>query len=93
MAVSEMLSGTDMLFGALHDQGMEYLLGYLGGAALHIYDVIFRQQNAAHLGTLRAGGRALRYVQTPHSLSWPSIYESKVAEFHSVKRQSYCVRY
>ncbi|MBU2885196.1 acetolactate synthase 3 large subunit [Gilvimarinus agarilyticus] len=45
----EMLSGGDMLIRALHDEGVEYVFGYPGGAALHIYDAIFRQQEVKHI--------------------------------------------
>ena len=44
-----MLSGGDMLVRALHDQGVEHIFGYPGGAALHIYDAIFRQQHIQHV--------------------------------------------
>ncbi|WP_353304241.1 acetolactate synthase 3 large subunit [Sessilibacter corallicola] len=45
----EMLSGGDMLVRALHDQGVEHIFGYPGGAALHIYDSIFRQKEIQHV--------------------------------------------
>ncbi|MDO3384869.1 acetolactate synthase 3 large subunit [Gilvimarinus sp. SDUM040013] len=45
----EMLSGGDMLIRALRDEGVEYVFGYPGGAALHIYDAIFRQQDVQHI--------------------------------------------
>ena len=47
--MTEMLSGGDMLIRALQDEGVEYLFGYPGGAALHIYDAIFRQQRVEHI--------------------------------------------
>ena len=47
--MAEMLSGADMLVRALQDEGVEYLFGYPGGAALHIYDAIFRQQKVEHI--------------------------------------------
>ncbi len=47
--MSETLSGADMLVRALQDEGVEYLFGYPGGAALHIYDAIFRQQKVEHI--------------------------------------------
>ena len=47
--MAEMLSGGDMLIRALQDEGVEYLFGYPGGAALHIYDAIFRQQKIEHI--------------------------------------------
>ena len=47
--VTEHLSGGDMLIRALQDAGVEYIFGYPGGAALHIYDAIFRQQRVEHI--------------------------------------------
>ncbi|MDC1100224.1 acetolactate synthase 3 large subunit [Gammaproteobacteria bacterium] len=43
------LSGADMLMHALHDEGVELIFGYPGGAALHIYDAIFRQDKINHI--------------------------------------------
>jgi acetolactate synthase-1/2/3 large subunit len=45
----EQLSGGDMLLRALADEGVECIFGYPGGAALHIYDAIFRQQLVHHI--------------------------------------------
>jgi acetolactate synthase-1/2/3 large subunit len=47
--MAEMLSGGDMLIRALQDEGVEHVFGYPGGAALHIYDAIFRQQKVEHV--------------------------------------------
>ncbi len=47
--MAEMLSGGDMFIRALQDEGVEYIFGYPGGAALHIYDAIFRQQRVEHI--------------------------------------------
>jgi acetolactate synthase I/II/III large subunit len=47
--MAEALSGGDMLIRALQDEGVEYVFGYPGGAALHIYDAIFRQQKVEHI--------------------------------------------
>ncbi len=47
--MADMLSGGDMLIRALQDEGVEYVFGYPGGAALHIYDAIFRQQKVEHV--------------------------------------------
>ena len=44
-----MLSGGDMLIRALKDEGVEVVFGYPGGAALHIYDAIFRQKDVKHI--------------------------------------------
>lgn len=45
----ELLSGGDMLLRALADEGVECIFGYPGGAALHIYDALFRQQKIKHV--------------------------------------------
>jgi thiamine pyrophosphate-dependent acetolactate synthase large subunit-like protein len=34
---------------ALNDEGVELIFGYPGGAALHIYDAIFRQDKIDHI--------------------------------------------
>ena len=38
------LSGGDMLMRALREEGVKFIFGYPGGAALHIYDSVFRQK-------------------------------------------------
>ena len=38
-----------MLIRALKDEGVEHIFGYPGGAALHIYDAIFRQKDVKHI--------------------------------------------
>src|SRR5690554_2218868 len=38
-----------MLIRSLQDQGIEYIYGYPGGAALHIYDALFRQDEVKHI--------------------------------------------
>ena len=43
------LSGGDALIRALHDEGVELIFGYPGGAALHIYDAIFNQDKVEHI--------------------------------------------
>ena len=47
--MSERLSGGEMLVRALQDEGVGYVFGYPGGAALHIYDAIFKQQRLEHI--------------------------------------------
>ena len=44
----EMLSGGDMLIRALQDEGVEHVFGYPGGAVLHIYDALFKQNRVRH---------------------------------------------
>ena len=69
--MTEMLSGGEMLIRSLQDEGVDVVFGYPGGAALHIYDAIFRQQSVEHMlvrheqaathmadGYARATGRA-----------------------------------
>ena len=43
------LSGGDLLMRALKDEGVNFIFGYPGGAALHIYDSIFRQKALDHI--------------------------------------------
>ncbi|HAZ78477.1 MAG TPA: acetolactate synthase 3 large subunit [Porticoccaceae bacterium] len=45
----ENLSGGDALIRALKDVGVKHIWGYPGGAALHIYDAIYRQEDVVHL--------------------------------------------
>ena len=45
----ELLSGGDILIRALRDVGVKHVWGYPGGAALHIYDAIYRQEDVVHL--------------------------------------------
>ena len=45
----EHLSGGDSLIRALHDEGVDLIFGYPGGAVLHIYDAIFRQDKIEHI--------------------------------------------
>jgi acetolactate synthase-1/2/3 large subunit len=43
------LAGNDMLIQSLINEGVEYIFGYPGGAALHIYDSIFKQSQMQHI--------------------------------------------
>ena len=43
------LAGNDMLIQSLINEGVEYVFGYPGGAALHIYDAIFNQNELEHI--------------------------------------------
>lgn len=45
----DQLSGGEMLLRALHDEGVEIMFGYPGGAVLHIYDAIFNQDKVEHI--------------------------------------------
>ena len=43
------LSGDDIVTQFLKDEGVEYVFGYPGGAVLHIYDALFRQEEVKHI--------------------------------------------
>ena len=45
----ELLSGGEMIARFLKDEGVEYIYGYPGGAALHIYDALHRQSDVKHI--------------------------------------------
>jgi len=45
----ELLSGAEMVVRALRDEGVKYVYGYPGGALLHIYDALFRQNDVTHI--------------------------------------------
>jgi acetolactate synthase-1/2/3 large subunit len=45
----ELLSGAEMVVRSLRDEGVKYIYGYPGGALLHIYDAIFRQDDVVHI--------------------------------------------
>jgi acetolactate synthase I/II/III large subunit len=47
--VSVELSGAEILIHSLKDEGVEYIFGYPGGAVLHIYDALFRQDAVKHI--------------------------------------------
>ena len=42
-------SGGELLLRALKEEGVKFIFGYPGGAALHIYDAIFRQKYVDHI--------------------------------------------
>ena len=45
----ELLSGGEILIRALKDAGIKHVWGYPGGAALHIYDALYRQDDVHHI--------------------------------------------
>ena len=49
MAEKIKLSGGDMLMRSLHEEGVDIIFGYPGGAALHIYDALFNQDKIDHI--------------------------------------------
>jgi acetolactate synthase-1/2/3 large subunit len=43
------LSGSEILIQCLKEEGVEYVFGYPGGAVLHIYDALFKQDDVKHV--------------------------------------------
>ncbi len=46
---AEMLTGAEILARCLKDEGVEFVFGYPGGAVLHIYDALFKQEDVKHI--------------------------------------------
>ncbi len=46
---AEMMIGGDIFVNALIAEGVEHVFGYPGGATLHIYDAIFKQNKLQHI--------------------------------------------
>ena len=43
------LTGAEIVLACLKDEGVEFLFGYPGGAALHIYDAVYQQEQVRHI--------------------------------------------
>ncbi len=43
------LTGADIVVRCLQDEGIEYIFGYPGGAALHMYDALYKQDKVKHI--------------------------------------------
>ena len=43
------LTGAEILISCLKEEKVEYLFGYPGGAVLHIYDVLYQQEDVKHI--------------------------------------------
>ena len=43
------LNGADIVIKCLQDEGVEYIFGYPGGAVLHLYDALFKQDKVKHI--------------------------------------------
>ena len=52
----DQMNGSEMVIKALHDQGVEVVFGYPGGAVLPIYDAIFQQNKLRHILVRQEGG-------------------------------------
>jgi acetolactate synthase I/II/III large subunit len=49
MELTGELTGAEITVRCLQEEGVEYIFGYPGGAALHIYDALFRQDKVKHI--------------------------------------------
>ena len=43
------LTGAEIFVRCLRDEGVEYVFGYPGGASLHIYDALYKQDSVKHI--------------------------------------------
>ena len=43
------LTGAEIVVQSLKDEGVEFVFGYPGGAALHIYDAFYKQEDVQHI--------------------------------------------
>ena len=43
------LSGSEIIIQFLKDEGVKHLFGYPGGAVLHIYDALQKQDDVMHI--------------------------------------------
>jgi len=43
------LTGAEIVIRCLKEEGVEYVFGYPGGAVLHIYDAIYKQEDVKHI--------------------------------------------
>jgi acetolactate synthase-1/2/3 large subunit len=43
------LTGAEIFVRSLKEEGVEYIFGYPGGAVLHIYDALYRQEDVQHI--------------------------------------------
>ena len=50
------LTGAEILVRSLQDEGVDYIFGYPGGAVLHIYDALYRQNTLQHILTRHEQG-------------------------------------
>jgi acetolactate synthase-1/2/3 large subunit len=50
------LTGAEIFVRSLQDEGVEYIFGYPGGAVLHIYDALHRQEKVKHILTRHEQG-------------------------------------
>lgn len=53
---AEQITGAEVITRFLQDHGVKYLFGYPGGAVLHIYDAIYKQDKVKHILTRHEQG-------------------------------------
>lgn len=46
---TEQLTGAEIIMRCLHEENVEFVFGYPGGAVLHIYDALFKQNKFKHI--------------------------------------------
>ncbi len=46
---TQKITGAEMVIRALQTEGVEYIFGYPGGAVLHLYDELFKQDSIKHI--------------------------------------------
>ncbi len=49
LEVTEKLRGAEIFVRCLKDEGVDYIFGYPGGAVLHIYDALYKQDAVKHI--------------------------------------------
>ncbi len=54
--MSNQLTGAEIVLKSLHEQGVEVIFGYPGGAVLPIYDSLFKQNSIRHILVRQEGG-------------------------------------
>jgi len=70
------LSGAEIVVQALCDEGVEYVLAS-GGAVLHIYDALFKQQAFKHILVRMSKGPSMRRMVMPVLLgTWGALVTS-----------------
>jgi len=47
--MANLMTGAEIVFKALEDQGVKHIFGYPGGAVLPIYDSLFKQNSIRHI--------------------------------------------
>ena len=48
-SLGDPITGAEIFVRSLQEQGVEHLFGYPGGAVLHIYDALYKQDKVQHV--------------------------------------------